>query len=172
MIRADDSAIRRLAELRGLPLADAILRALRGSFAGGGPVPTVLAICPNSEAVVKASMLAAKEAEAPLFFPATLNQVDLDGGYTGWTQEQFVLLARELAAAAGYEGPIVIGLDHGGPWLKDIQTKGRWPLGRAMQGVKDSLEACLEAGYDLLHIDPTVDRTLLPTFARYPRLSR
>jgi tagatose-1,6-bisphosphate aldolase non-catalytic subunit AgaZ/GatZ len=29
-----------------------------------------------------------------------------------------------------------------------------------MEGVKESLAACLDAGYDLLHVDPTVDRTL------------
>lgn len=31
-----------------------------------------------------------------------------------------------------------------------------------MQGVRESLAACLDAGYDLLHVDPTVDRTLPP----------
>jgi len=162
MVRADGSSIRRQAEAEGRPLADVILRALRDGFAGEETVPTILAVCPNSEAVVKASMLAAKEARAPLFFAATLNQVDLDGGYTGWTQEVFVELARSEAAAAGYEGPVVVGLDHGGPWLKDVQTREKWPLERAMQGVKDSLTACLDAGYDLLHVDPTVDRTLPP----------
>jgi len=160
--RADSSTIRTRSEEAGLPVADAMLRALQTNFADEGPVPTVLAICPNSEAVVKASMLAAREAEAPLFFAATLNQVDLDGGYTGWTQQRFVALARELAAAAGYSGPVVVGLDHGGPWLKDVQTREQWPFERAMQGVKDSLAACLDAGYDLLHVDPTVDRTLPP----------
>ena len=160
MIRADDSSVRRQAQRLGLPLADAVLRALRQGFAEKGVVPTILAICPNSEAVVKASMLAARQAEAPLFFAATLNQVDLDGGYTGWTQQQFVSLVRHEAQQAGYEGPIVVGLDHGGPWLKDVQTREGWPLERAMQGVKDSLAACLDAGYDLLHVDPTVDRTL------------
>jgi len=160
--RADSSTIRTRSDEAGLPVSDAILRALRESFADGGPVPTVLAICPNSEAVVKASMLAAREAEAPLFFAATLNQVDLDGGYTGWTQQKFVALARELAAAAGYPGPVVVGLDHGGPWLKDVQTREQWPLERAMQGVKDSLAACIDAGYDLLHVDPTVVRALPP----------
>ncbi|MCJ7750817.1 MAG: class II D-tagatose-bisphosphate aldolase, non-catalytic subunit, partial [Armatimonadetes bacterium] len=160
MIHADDSSLRRKADERGLPLADAILRGLRAGEAGKGPVPTVLAICPNSAAVVKASMLAAREAGAPLFFAATLNQVDCDGGYTGWRQQDFVRLARELAVEYGYEGPIVVGLDHGGPWLKDVQTREGWPLERAMAGVKDSLAACLEAGYDLLHVDPTVDRTL------------
>lgn len=162
MVRADGSSIRRQAEAEGRPLADVILRALRVGFAGEETVPTILAVCPNSEAVVKASMLAAKEARAPLFFAATLNQVDLDGGYTGWTQKAFVELARREAAAAGYEGPVIVGLDHGGPWLKDVQTREKWPLERAMAGVKDSLAACLEAGYDLLHIDPTVDRTLPP----------
>ena len=36
------------------------------------------------------------------------------------------------------------------------------PLDQAMHEVKLSLTACLEAGYALLHIDPTVDRTLPP----------
>ena len=160
MIRADNTAIRRRAQELGLPLADAILRALREGTPVGQPAPTVLAVCPNSEAVVKAAVRAAKEAEAPLFFAATLNQVDLDGGYTGWTQAQFVRLARQIVQQAGYQGPVVVGLDHGGPWLKDVQTREGWPLERAMQGVRDSLAACLDAGYDLLHIDPTVDRTL------------
>jgi D-tagatose-1,6-bisphosphate aldolase subunit GatZ/KbaZ len=160
--RADDSLLRRRCAQRGLPLADAILRGLRVAAPPGQPVPTILAICPNSQAVVKAAVQAAAEAEAPLFFAATLNQVDRDGGYTGWTPDQFVRLTRSLVAEAGYPGPVVIGLDHGGPWLKDVQTRERWPLDRALQGVKDSLAACLDAGYDLLHTDPTVDRTLPP----------
>jgi tagatose-1,6-bisphosphate aldolase non-catalytic subunit AgaZ/GatZ len=168
MIRADDSVVRKRAIHQGVPLADAILRALRQSYAArgpalslsNGPVPTILAICPNSEAVVEAAVGAARQAEAPLFFAATLNQVDLDGGYTGWAPQAFVRMARELAEEVGYGGPIVIGLDHGGPWLKDVQTREMWSLDRAMAGVKDSLAACLDAGYDLLHIDPTVDRTL------------
>ncbi len=162
MTKADTSFIRSRSEQLGLPLADAILRALRRSARPGEPAPTVLAICPNSEAVVKAAVQAASQAQAPLFFAATLNQVDLDGGYTGWTPGQFVGLVRGLVAEVGYMGPVVVGLDHGGPWLKDVQTREQWPLERAMQGVRDSLAACLDAGYDLLHIDPTVDRTLPP----------
>jgi tagatose-1,6-bisphosphate aldolase non-catalytic subunit AgaZ/GatZ len=160
--KADTSLIRSRSEQLGLPLADAIVRALRAAAPPGQPSPTILAICPNSEAVVKAAVQAASQAQAPLFFAATLNQVDLDGGYTGWTPGQFVGLVRGLVAEVGYTGPVVVGLDHGGPWLKDVQTREQWPLERAMQGVRDSLAACLDAGYDLLHIDPTVDRTLPP----------
>lgn len=162
MLRGDDSLIRRRAEENGIPLADAILRALREGTPAGEPVPTVLAVCPNSRAVVNAAIVAATEADAPLFFAATLNQVDLDGGYTGWTPAEFVRLTRHLVEETGYTGPAVVGLDHGGPWLKDVQTREGWPLDRAMQGVTDSLAACLDAGYDLLHVDPTVDRTLPP----------
>ncbi len=160
MLSADDSLLRQCARKQARPLTEMILLGLRERCTDNGIVPTIFAICPNSEAVVKAAILAAKEAEAPLFFAATLNQVDIDRGYTGWRQADFVALVRELAAQYEYHGPIVIGLDHGGPWLKDKQTQERWPLDRAMQGVKDSLAACLEAGYDLLHLDPTVDRTL------------
>ena len=160
MMRADSSLIRKRAMERGMALGDAILTALKGTFAGRGSVPTILAVCPNSKAVVDAALRAARQAEAPLFFAATLNQVDLDGGYTGWTPHAFVRMARELADEVGYGGPIVIGLDHGGPWLKDVQTGEMWSLDRAMEGVKESLAACLDAGYDLLHVDPTVDRTL------------
>lgn len=162
MQRADKSLIRQNADRLSLPVCDAILRGLREITPPGEATPTLLAVCPNSEAVVKAAVVAAKEADAPLVFAATLNQVDLDGGYTGWTQEQFVRLVRDLVEQTGFAGPVVVGLDHGGPWLKDLQAREGWSLERAMQGVKDSLVACLDAGYDLLHVDPTVDKTLPP----------
>ena len=41
---------------------------------------TLLANCPNSEAVIKASVVSAKKNNAPLLFAATLNQVDSDSG--------------------------------------------------------------------------------------------
>jgi D-tagatose-1,6-bisphosphate aldolase subunit GatZ/KbaZ len=157
---ADRSRVRLLAEKAGIPLTDAILKALKkGAQRGEKPV-TILAACPNSEAVTKASIRAAHLAAAPIKFAATLNQVDLDGGYTRWTQAQFMDLIREEVKKTGFQGPVVVALDHGGPWLKDKQTLERWPLERAMQGVKDSLAACIDAGYDLLHVDPTVDKTL------------
>jgi tagatose-1,6-bisphosphate aldolase non-catalytic subunit AgaZ/GatZ len=53
-------------------------------------------------------------------------------------------------------------LDHGGPWLKDRHTLDGLSYEATMSEVKRSLTACLEAGYQLLHIDPTVDRRLPP----------
>ena len=123
---------------------------------------TLLAVCPNSSAVLEAAVLAAAQNNAPMLFAATLNQVDRDGGYTGWTQQEFVAAMRDFAAKYHWDGPLYPCLDHGGPWLKDIHTLRGLSLEETMREVKASLTASLEAGYCLLHIDPTVDRTLPP----------
>lgn len=123
---------------------------------------TLLAVCPNSVAVLEAAVKVAARCHAPMLFAATLNQVDRDGGYTGWTPAQFVAEMRRYAARYGCTAPLYPCLDHGGPWLKDRHAQERLPLAQAMHEVKLSLTACLEAGYALLHIDPTVDRTLPP----------
>lgn len=121
---------------------------------------TLLAVCPNSDTVLEAAIKVAARNNAPLLFAATLNQVDRDGGYTGWTQEQFVTQMRAYAHLYGWDGPLYPCLDHGGPWLKDQHTLDGLSLQETVQEVKRSLVACLQAGYQLLHIDPTVDRSL------------
>ena len=121
---------------------------------------TLLAVCPNSPAVIKAAFRAAKRNNAPIMFAATLNQVDNDGGYTGMTQKDFVRVMKVEAKRNNFIGPYLAAIDHGGPWLKDIQTIEMWPYEKAMDAVKKSYEAALLAGYELIHVDPTVDRFL------------
>jgi len=118
---------------------------------------TIFAVCPNSMSVIKASLRAAKRNNAPIKYAATLNQVDGDGGYTGLTQKQFTKMLEIEAARINYKGEYIVAIDHGGPWLKDIQTKEKWSVDKAMAGVKKSFEDAVLAGYDLLHVDPTVD---------------
>jgi tagatose-1,6-bisphosphate aldolase non-catalytic subunit AgaZ/GatZ len=121
---------------------------------------TLLAACPNSAAVLEAAVKTAAMNNTPMLFAATLNQVDRDGGYTGWTPARFVDEMRRYAALYDCRTPLYPCLDHGGPWLKDGHTTERLTFDETMIEVKRSLTACLEAGYQLLHIDPTVDRTL------------
>jgi len=118
---------------------------------------TIFAACPNSVSVVKAAFRAAKRNNAPIYFAATLNQIDCDGGYTGLTPAEFTRMAALEAAAVNYTGTTIIAIDHGGPWLKDKQNVERWSVEQAMEGVKRSFEAAVLAGYDLIHVDPTVD---------------
>jgi tagatose-1,6-bisphosphate aldolase non-catalytic subunit AgaZ/GatZ len=120
---------------------------------------TLLAVCPNSSAVLEAAVQVAAQNHMPMLFAATLNQVDRDGGYTGWTAPDFVAEMARCGATYGAEA-LYPCLDHGGPWLKDAHTRAGLSLEATMAEVKASLVACLEAGYALLHIDPTVDRTL------------
>ncbi len=121
---------------------------------------TLLAVCPNSAAVLEAAVKAASRNNCPMLFAATLNQVDTDGGYTGWTAQEFVNQVDGYAQHHHWDGPLYPCLDHGGPWLKDLHTLNRLTLQESMSRVKESLSACIAAGYKLLHIDPTVDRSL------------
>ena len=118
---------------------------------------TIFAACPNSPAVISASIRAAKRNNAPIYFAATLNQIDCDGGYTGMTQAEFTRLIRFEVERVHFTGPVIIAIDHGGPWLKDRQRTEKWSVKDAMDGVKKSFEAAVLAGYDLIHVDPTVD---------------
>ena len=123
---------------------------------------TLLAVCPNSAAVLEAAVKVAARSRAPMLFAATLNQVDRDGGYTGWTPQQFVAEMRAHAERYDCASPLYPCIDHGGPWLKDRHSLDGLPYEATMSEVKRSLTTCLEAGYQLLHIDPTVDRRLPP----------
>lgn len=125
---------------------------------------TLLAVCPNSEAVLEAAVKAAARNAAPMLFAATLNQVDRDGGYTGWTPAQFVHRMRDYAGKYEIsENWLYPCLDHGGQWLKDVHTRDKLSFEQTTREVKHSMTAMLEAGYQLLHIDPTVDRTISGT---------
>jgi D-tagatose-1,6-bisphosphate aldolase subunit GatZ/KbaZ len=118
---------------------------------------TLLAVCPNSDAVLEAAIEVAARTGAPMLFATTLNQVDRDGGYTGWTPKEYVARMGEHAQKHGCDTPLYPCLDHGGPWLKDAHAQAKLGLAETMNEVKRSITACLEAGYALLHVDPTVD---------------
>ena len=119
-----------------------------------GPRHTLLAVCPTSRAVTRAALLAAQEARTPLFYAATLNQVDRDGGYTGWTPDAFTAFVADAKDQLNVGVPVFLGLDHGGPWAKDAHAAMRLSADAAMREAKRSITACIDAGYDLLHLDP------------------
>ncbi len=143
----------------GKPELRKLVREVKDLQDQGTPL-TLLAVCPNSDAVLEAAIKVAARSATPMLFAATLNQVDRDGGYTRWTPKEYVTRMQKLAQKHNCDSPLYPCLDHGGPWLKDAHAKANLGLDEAMGEVKKSLSACLEAGYDLLHIDPTVDRTL------------
>jgi D-tagatose-1,6-bisphosphate aldolase subunit GatZ/KbaZ len=152
--------LRNRAEAAGMPLMDYILSRMKNLEALTGKKRTIFAACPNSIAVIRAALKSARRCNAPVKFAATLNQVDLDGGYTGLTPSEFVGTIRLQAQNLNVTSPVIIAIDHGGPWLKDLHKSEKWSYPQTMAAVKKSFEAAIEAGYDLIHIDPTVDITL------------
>jgi D-tagatose-1,6-bisphosphate aldolase subunit GatZ/KbaZ len=142
------------------PLMDYLMARIKALKRETGISYSIVAACPNSMAVIRASLRSAKRNNAPIKFAATLNQVDLDGGYTGLTQYEFVKTIRQEAQAINLKSPVIIAIDHGGPWLKDKHNVEKYSYEDTMDAVKKSFEAAIEAGYDLIHVDPTIDITL------------
>ncbi len=153
----DGSKLRIKALKNNIPITELIMNKLDQLRLKKDYKSTLLAVCPNSENVLKAALRSAKRADSPIKFAATLNQVDIDGGYTGWNQNDLVRKIKEESYCIGYQGPVIVAVDHGGPWVKDIQSIEKWNLGKAMNWIKKSFEAAILAGYDLLHVDPTID---------------
>jgi D-tagatose-1,6-bisphosphate aldolase subunit GatZ/KbaZ len=152
--KIDKSNLRKESDEKNIPILELLFQKL----AGDEKTPsTLLAVCPNSETVLEAAIRAAKRADAPILFAATLNQVDIDRGYTGWTPGDLIRKIKEKSYGIDYNGPTIVGIDHGGPWAKDRQTTEKWDLDRSMDWMKKSFEAAIEAGYDMIHIDPTID---------------
>jgi D-tagatose-1,6-bisphosphate aldolase subunit GatZ/KbaZ len=152
--------LRERAASAGIPLMDYILKKIGDLESLTGVKRTIFAACPNSISVIIAALKSAKRCNAPVKFATTLNQVDTDGGYTGFTPRDFVRIVRLHARSLNVTSPVIIAIDHGGPWLKDAQRIEEWPFSKTMSAVKESFEAAIEAGYDLIHVDPTLDITL------------
>ncbi|WP_203532458.1 class II D-tagatose-bisphosphate aldolase, non-catalytic subunit [Muricauda sp. TY007] len=154
--------VRQNAKAKDISLMEYILKKNKALARQSGLRRTILAACPNSISVMKAALRSAKRANAPIKFATTLNQVDRDGGYTGLTPKQFVQTIRQEARSINLKSPVIIAIDHGGPWLKDRHRLEKLSLEEAMREVKLSFEAAIDAGYDLIHVDPTIDITLNP----------
>ncbi len=117
-----------------------------------------LSISPISKYVVNAALNVASQFKAPLIFVASLNQIDVDGGYTGWTPMGFAEYVKEYVRSAELDEVVVIlQLDHGGPWLKDEHIIRGYSYEDAVDNFLNSLKEFIKAGFNLIHIDTTVD---------------
>lgn len=126
-----------------------------------GKSATLLGIGPMSKNCVQATLELSKEDDYPVMFIASRNQVDADelgGGYVnGWNQFTFAKAVEEVAEAINYDNMYYLCRDHGGPWQRDQERNEHIPTEEAMKLGKQSYIADIEAGFDLLMIDPTKD---------------
>ena len=126
-----------------------------------GRPSTLIGIGPMSPNLLQATFELARDCDFPPMFIASRNQVDLDelgGGYVnGWDQFRFAADIKAAAEAVGYEGDYSLCRDHGGPWQRDGERNAHLPEDEAMALARMSYKTDLEAGFDLLMIDPTKD---------------
>jgi hypothetical protein len=106
---------------------------------------------------VDASIELANLYESPIMLIASRRQIDsseFGGGYVNnWSTEEFAnyVVDRDL------KGKIYLARDHGGPWQNTEEVKSNLSLRRAMDSAKVSYLRDLEAGFQILHIDPSID---------------
>lgn len=118
---------------------------------------TLLGVGPMSLNCVDATVELANEHEVPLLMIASRRQIDSEhfgGGYVNnWTTGQFA----DYVINADKKGEILLARDHGGPWQNLKEKQEGLSLRRAMESAKLSYRADLEAGFQVLHIDPSFD---------------
>ena len=118
---------------------------------------TLLAVGPMSVNCVDAAIELANEHEVPIFLIASRRQIDSEefgGGYVNnWTTAEFARYVMD----GDKKGKVLLARDHGGPWQNNKEKDEKLSLRRAMESAKSSYRADLEAGFQVLHIDPSID---------------
>jgi hypothetical protein len=118
---------------------------------------TLLGVGPMSKNCIDASIELADQYKTPLMLIASRRQIDSEqfgGGYVeNWTTKQFA----DYVIEKDINQNIILARDHGGPWQNEIEKSQDMNLEDAMQSAKDSYRADIDAGFHMLHIDPSVD---------------
>lgn len=118
---------------------------------------TLLGIGPMSVNCVDSAIELANEHEVPILLIASRRQIDSEefgGGYVNnWTTAEFARYVIDRDK----KGKVLLARDHGGPWQNSKEKDAKFSLRRAMESAKSSYRADLDAGFQVLHIDASVD---------------
>lgn len=118
---------------------------------------TLLGVGPMSVNCVDAAIELSNEHDVPILLIASRRQIDsadFGGGYVNnWTTEDFARYVIDKDK----KGKILLARDHGGPWQSIKEQEEKLGLRRAMESAKTSYSADIDAGFQILHIDPSID---------------
>jgi len=118
---------------------------------------TLLGVGPMSKNCVDAAVELAEQYKTPLMLIASRRQIDSEqfgGGYVeNWTTQNFA----DYVIKKDKNKNIIIARDHGGPWQNELEKSQKMNLKDAMSSAKDSYKADIDAGFHMLHIDPSID---------------
>ncbi len=117
-----------------------------------GQTRGIYAVCSAHRLVLEAAFAQASADKSLLLIEATCNQVNQDGGYTGYTPAGFRDYVHSLAAAAGFPVErLILGGDHLGPnpWRS-------LPAATAMEKALAMVHAYASAGFTKIHLDASM----------------
>ena len=124
---------------------------------------TLLGVGPMSKNCVDATIELAEEYQTPLMLIASRRQIDSEnfgGGYVeNWTTRDF----SDYVLERDKNKYICLARDHGGPWQNESEKSQNMNLEDAMQSAKESYKADIDADFQILHIDPSIDIHNQPT---------
>ncbi len=110
-----------------------------------------------SKNCVDATIELSNDYEVPLMIIASRRQVEakcFGGGYVNnWSTERFA----EYVKKYDKKGRIILARDHGGPWQNNFEKEQKLNLRNAMESAKRSFRVDIESGFEIIHIDPSVD---------------
>jgi len=118
---------------------------------------TFLGVGPMSKNCVDASIELAEQYKIPLMLIASRRQIDSEhfgGGYVeNWKTKEF----SDYVLERDKNQNIILARDHGGPWQNELEKTQKMNLKDAMQSAKKSFQSDIDAGFHMLHIDPSID---------------
>ena len=124
---------------------------------------TLLGVGPMSLNCVNATVELGNQYSVPLMIIASRRQIDsedFNGGYVNnWTTSEFADHVKKKDKSSD----IILARDHGGPWQNDLENLKKMNLKEAMDSAKVSYKADIDAGFQVLHIDPSIDIHGTPT---------
>lgn len=116
---------------------------------------TLLCSGPMSKNCIDASIDIARQHKIAQVLIASRRQIDSDefgGGYVaGFDTYSFSRYVKNQNVPHVY-----LARDHGGPWQSELEQKSNMDVASAMASAKRSFEADIDAGFDFIHIDPSV----------------
>lgn len=108
-----------------------------------------------SKNCIDASIQISKANDIPQVLIASRRQIDsaeFGGGYVcQFDTDSFSRYVKEQNVPQVY-----LARDHGGPWQSEVEQKLNMNLADSMASAKRSFEADIDAGFDFIHIDPSI----------------
>ncbi len=112
---------------------------------------TMVGVGPMSINSINATVDLAKYSKLPLMLIPSRRQIDRNEGYVG--NFNSIKFSKYLKNKKN----IILCRDHGGPWQNNYEVENNLNIKKAMLSAKKSFETDIDAGFEIIHVDPSID---------------